>query len=295
MTVLKRLALFISALLFHSLLLADPPQRTRYIMVDQFGYRPGDSKVAVIADPHRGLNAGDSYIPGTRFEVRYSQTGCVVFSGKPEVWNNGATHAQSGDKGWWFDFTAVNKKGSYYIYDAENNAGSYTFTIDDHVYAEVLKTALKMYYYNRCGMAKEQPYATPCWVDGPSFFRARQDTAARYINDRSNAALARDMSGGWLDAGDFNKYVTFAEAVIHQLLDAYTQNPDAWTDDFNIPESGNGLPDIIDEIIWELEWLKKMQDPADGGVSIKMGSTTYTLGSPPSTDRAYRYYGPKCS
>jgi hypothetical protein len=50
------------------------------------------------------------------------------------------------------------------------------------------------------------------------------------------------MRGGWFDAGDTNKYVTFAEDPVHQLLHAYSQNPDVWTDNFNIPESGNAFP-----------------------------------------------------
>jgi endoglucanase len=274
---------------------AEPGQRTRYIMVDQFGYRPIDKKIAVIADPLEGRNASDSFIPGAPYEVRNSKTDEVVFTGDPVTWNDGKTHAQSGDRGWWFDFTDLQSEGSYYIYDTENQVASYDFVIDNHVYVDALQAAFKMYYYNRCTMAKEEPYAAACWVDGPSFMGTRQDTAARDVNDKSNPETAKDMSGGWFDAGDFNKYVTFNEEVIHPLLDAYTQNPDAWNDQFNIPESGNGVPDIIDEIIWELDWLKKMQDTTDGGVHIKMGSTVYTLGSPPSTDIAWRFYGPKCS
>ena len=73
------------------------------------------------------------------------------------------------------------------------------------------------------------------------------------------------MRGGWFDAGDTNKYVTFASHPLHQLLSAYTQNPAVWTDDFNIPESNNGVPDLLDEIRFELDWFQRMQDN-DGGV-----------------------------
>ena len=291
----RAIILLITMVLKSGLCSADEPARTSYIKVDQFGYLPDDVKVAVIADPQTGKNADDSFVPGPVYEIRDAESGSVVFSGNPEIWNGGQTNEQSGDRGWWFDFSDLNTEGTYYIYDPENEAGSYTFVIDKYVYSDVLKTALRMYYYNRCGMAKEEPYSDARWTDAASFMGPGQDTEARFVDDKNNDDLIRDMSGGWFDAGDYNKYVTFTESVIHQLLDAYEQNPEAWTDDFNIPESGNGLPDILDEIIYELEWLKKMQDNEDGGLHIKMGSITWNSGSPPSTDSNARYYGPKCS
>lgn len=268
---------------------------SKYIMIDQFGYRPADVKVAVIANPQVGFNAGDEFVAGATYQVRRLGSDEVVFSGAPAVWRSGATHAQSGDKGWWFDFSALTDDGSYYLYDVDRDVRSYAFDIREDVYIDVLKAALRMFYYNRCTIAKEARFAGENWADGPSFVGAGQDGAARYVRDKKNDALVKDLSGGWFDAGDLNKYVTFAEVVIHQMLDAYAQNPYAWTDDVNIPESGNGLPDLLDEVIWELEWLKRMQDMSDGGVHIKNGSITYTMGSPPSKDKAPRYYEIKCS
>ena len=71
---------------------------------------------------------------------------------------------------------------------------------------------------------------------------------------------------------------------------AYLENKSAWTDDFGIPESGNGIPDLIDELMWGLEWLKKMQDGAeDGGVLSILGAAD---GTPPSAATGPSYYGP---
>lgn len=287
-------ALQIFFFIFFAAIHAEPILSNR-IMIDQFGYRPGDVKVAVISDPQVGFNASESFTPGSTYQVRRIDTDEVVFSGAPTVWRNGAVHAQSGDRGWWFDFSSVTDDGSFYIYDVEQNVRSYSFDIREDVYIDVLKAALRMFYYNRCTIAKEVQYAGEKWADGPSFVGPGQDGQAHFVRDKKNEALVKDLSGGWFDAGDYNKYVTFAEVVIHQLLDAYTQNPHAWTDDVNIPESGNGLPDIIDEIIWELDWLKRMQDLSDGGVHIKNGMITYTQSSPPSKDKAPRFYEIKCS
>ncbi|VEP17865.1 putative Cellulose 1,4-beta-cellobiosidase [Hyella patelloides LEGE 07179] len=265
-----------------------------YIMVDQFGYRPQDNKVAVIVDPQQGFNAADSYTPGKVIEVRKWSDNTTVHVGAPKSWKNGEIQASSGDRGWWFDFSTVEEPGHYYIYDSETGQRSHPFLIDPDVYYPVLKAAVRMFYYNRSNFPKEEPYADPRWTDEASFIGPNQDTEARFVDDKNNEELARDVSGGWWDAGDSNKYVTFTSSVIHQLLDAYKRNPDAFTDDFNLPESGNGLPDIIDEVKYEIDWIKKMQQD-DGGVLIKVGTIDYSGSTPKSRDRRPRYYVGACS
>jgi endoglucanase len=267
---------------------------TPYIMVDQFGYRPQDSKVAVIVDPQVGFNADDAYTPGQTIEVRKWSDNTVVHVGAPEIWNNGETQASSGDRGWWFDFSTVSEPGHYYLYDSATNQRSHPFLIDADVYYPILKAAVRMFYYNRSNFAKETPYAGSKWTDEASFVGKNQDKEARFVEDKNNSALAKDLSGGWWDAGDTNKYVTFTSLVINQLLDAYQRNPNAFTDDFNLPESGNGIPDIIDEVKYEMDWIKKMQEE-DGGVLIKVGTIDYKKHIPKSRDPRPRYYVAACS
>ncbi|MEM9722891.1 MAG: glycoside hydrolase family 9 protein [Bacteroidota bacterium] len=276
----------------HSISQAPPT----YLQVDQFGYLPNSSKVAVLHNPVNGFNASDQYTPGSTIEVRNAQSEAVVFSGSPIAWNGGATHDQSGDQGWWFDFSSVQQVGEYYLRDVTNGQKSAKFRIDEQVYSPILKASMRMFYYNRCNMAKESPYAEPNWRDGPSFNNDFQDYNTRYIYDVSNTDLEKDLSGGWFDAGDFNKYVTFADYAMHNLLWAYRENPEVFGDDWNIPESGNGIPDIIDEIIWELDWLMKMNN-SDGSTHIKMGSRNYGENKdyPPSANTDPRYYGPTCT
>ena len=275
-------------------LFAAPRDIQKYIMTDQFGYRTDDPKIAVIVDPQVGFNADDSFMPGKVYEVRRWDNDEVVFSGEPQEWNGGAIDMTSGDKGWWFNFSEVKEEGEYYIYDKENNVGSYKFLIAKDVYKQVLKAAMRVFYYQRLNDSKELPYAEEPWTDDAAFIGPNQDTEARYVNDRDNAETAKDLSGGWMDAGDSNKYITFADSPVHMLLTAFEQNPDAFTDDYNIPESGNGIPDIIDEIIYEIEWIKKMQGE-DGGVIIKVGNIDWDVATPMSTDKRPRYYGDECS
>jgi hypothetical protein len=276
-----------------------PTQTSDFIRIDQFGYRTRAKKVAVIINPLIGFNANQSFNPSVaanQYQVRKWDNDEVVFTGTLEVWNNGATDPSSGDRAWWFDFSSVSAVGSYYIYDVGNGVGSFKFDIRDEVYSDLLRVALRMFYYNRCNAEKKLEHAGVNYVDGASFVGAGQDREARSERDRNNPATAKDLSGGWWDAGDYNKYTTFAHSPMHQLLEAYEHNPTIWGDNNKIPESGNGIPDLIDEIKWELDWLKKMQLP-EGNALIKVGNLKDTDGTlPPSTDRRPRYYYPNgCS
>ena len=94
--------------------------------------------------------------------------------------------------------------------------------------------------------------------------------------------------------GDTNKYVTFASTPVHQLLTAYELAPELFDDRAGIPESGNGVPDLLDEVRVELEWLGRMQS-ADGGVLVKVGFTDYSYSGPVEDDVRPRFYEEECS
>lgn len=276
-----------------------PGTTTKHIKIDQFGYLPASKKVAVIVDPQTGYNAAESFSPGTgtnQYQVRNWTNDAVVYSGTLVAWNGGATHAQSGDKGWWFDFSVVTGTGSYYIYDVARNVGSYRFEINNHVYDEVLKQAARMFFYQRVNFAKQPPYTDAKWADAEAFGGANQDYAARSRWDKTNTATARDVHGGWFDAGDCNKYVTFTLSPLCNLLETYRMHPSYFADNYNIPESGNGIADILDEVKWEIDWLTRMQDATGtNGLLLKVGADNYNGSSPPSTDHNPRYYVPECT
>lgn len=267
-----------------------------HIRLDQFGYRPDSKKVAVLADPINGFDAAQSFAPGNTWQVRRVSDQQSVFSGTPTAWKNGATHAQSGDRGWWFDFSAVTTPGDYYLFDVSNNVRSYPFHIGADVYKDVLKQAVRMYFYQRLGFAKQTPFVPAKWTEGAAYEGPNQDHAARSRWAKNDPATARDVHGGWMDAGDVNKYTTFAEGAVIQLLESYRRHPEVFTDDFNIPESGNGIPDLLDEVLWELDWLKRMQDATGtNGFLLKLGVDNYNEVSPPSADTRPRYYLPECT
>jgi hypothetical protein len=297
---LKQFFVLLFTFLFVPLLLiASPPQATYHIKVDQFGYFPASRKVAVIADPQVGYNAAESFTPGTganQYQVRRWSDDVAVFAGTLQAWGGGATHTQSGDRGWWFDFSTVTTPGSYYVYDVVNNVGSFRFEIGDNVYDEVLKQAMRVFFYQRINFAKQSPYTDPKWADGACFEGPNQDRFATSRFAKGDMSTAKDVHGGWMDAGDMNKYTTFANSAVIQLMEAYRLNPGVFTDNYNIPESGNGIPDILDEVKWELDFLKRMQDATGtNGFLLKVGVDNYNEVTPPSTDTRPRYYLPECT
>lgn len=261
-----------------------------HIKIDQFGYRPAAQKICIISNPQTGYNSNQPFTnPSPTYEVRRWNDNTVAFSGPITAWNGGATHGQSGDQVWWFDFSALQEAGPFYIYDPVKLKRSYRFEIDDQVYKNVLKQTVRSYYYQRCGHAKSAPHAQTPWTDGLCHQHAQQDLDCRLVSNPV-VSTSKNLRGGWHDAGDYNKYTNFTFSTLTDLLLAYEENPDAWSDDFDLPESGNGKPDLLDEVKYELDWLLRMQN-ANGSVLSKVSVTDFSASTPPSADTGFRRYG----
>ena len=258
-----------------------------FIVVDQFGYRPSAEKVAVIRNPLVGNDADESFFPGDSYALINATNGEHVFSGSIVPWNGGATHDQSGDQAWHFDFSEVTRTGTYYVEDLQNGERSYEFEIKEDVYREVFKQAFRVFFYQRAGFPKEFPYADEGWADRASHVGPLQDKNARSYDARNDSATERDIHGGWYDAGDLNRYTHWTANYVHVMLSSYDETPQVWTDDFNIPESGNGMSDLLDELKWGLDHLLRMQNE-DGSVQSIIGSAH---DSPPSEATGPSVYG----
>jgi endoglucanase len=138
-------------------------------------------------------------------------TGKVVKTAPPTVWNGGNTDPASGDKAWWFDFSEIEAPGKYAVVDLEKGIRSADISIGEHVYKDVMKHALRVYFYQRAGFEKKPEFAGRAWADRASHLGPGQDPESRPWHEGrpSNPAaksLIKDLRGGWYDAGDFNKY-----------------------------------------------------------------------------------------
>ncbi|MBQ6041259.1 MAG: glycoside hydrolase family 9 protein [Oscillospiraceae bacterium] len=216
------------------------------ILTNQIGYRTNDKKTAVVR-----ADGGDT------FKVVNADTKEVVYTNTlGEAVENKS--AQETDR--IADFSEVKEAGKYYITCGDLDQ-SYTFVIADNPYAKLVDESVRMFYLQRCG----------CEIQDEKFGHKACHTSEATVYGTSDKI---DVSGGWHDAGDYGRYTVAAAKAVADLLYAYDANPELFSDSIGIPESNNGVPDILDEVRYELEWMLKMQ-AADGGVYHKVSCKTF--------------------
>ncbi|MBP3890946.1 MAG: glycoside hydrolase family 9 protein [Solobacterium sp.] len=210
------------------------------VHVNQLGYLPLASKRCTFP-----YNAGDI------FDVMDASTNTVVLSGPIR----GARQDEAtGETNFYGDFSSLTTPGTYYI-RTQIGVTSPTFEIKEDVYASLVKDSIKMFSLQRCGMALNES-----WAGGLNHSECHTAQAKIY-----GVEEYRDVTGGWHDAGDYGRFVETGTKAVNDLLFAYLYNPSIYGDDTNGPDSNNGIPDILDEARYELDWLFKMQN-GDGGV-----------------------------
>ncbi|NNL95117.1 MAG: glycoside hydrolase family 9 protein, partial [Xanthomonadales bacterium] len=253
-------------------------QVNHQIKVDHFGYRPGDLKLAIV-----------SANPGASVQLR-DTSNTVVYTIPADggsITSMGNDGLPSGDDVWWVDFSAFSTPGTYHVYSPTLSGQSYDFEIRENIYNEVVRTAMRTFYLQRCNTEKTTEFAGD-WADPAQCHMT--DVLTEQASGHTDHGDF-DLTGGWHDAGDYNKYVWRAvSTAVVPLLRAHADNPGVFHDgDLNIPESGNGVPDVLDEIRYELDWMLKMQLP-DGSVLHQMHVPGFAWDSPPSADTNVRYY-----
>jgi len=256
------------------------------IKLDYFGYRPADVKIAV-------LTAN----PGSTVQV-LNTAGDVVYTVPTDggsITYMGVEGQPTGDEVWRVDFSGLSTPGNYRLYVPSLGKQSYDFMLADDVYTAVGQAAIKTFYYQRCGVAHPAPYAAQGYRDDGVCHAYL--TAATPMTGAPNYGTL-NLSGGWHDAGDYNKYVWGAvENAIVPMLTAYEDNPGLFYDgQLGIPESGNGVPDILDEVKVEIDWLLKMRMP-DGVVLGKVfdeaaGAAGSNSVPPSNAVHNHHYYAP---
>ncbi len=249
------------------------------VHVDHMGWRPGDAKIAVLLG-----HAGETVV------IRDAHDGTVAGTYTASA----LVHDEdSGDDVALVDFSDLTDAGDYYLFLPGPGLRSYRFTIADWAYDLAGMAAAKSYYFQRCNHDRALPYASDAlgsasgggqWVDGAC--HAMDSAAPAGPGSPDHGAL--DLRGGWHDAGDYQK--TLWGRGVPELLFAYEMNPGAWPDShLNIPESGNGVPDLLDQVAWELDFYVRMQRP-DGHFMTSIKGHASTVNSPPSASDEERVY-----
>jgi endoglucanase len=223
---------------------------SKQIYINQVGFEPASRKMVVYES--------QSLAPLT-FTL-LDETGKTVKTGTSVVKGN---DRDSDESLHWIELSDVTTEKSGYQIQIDGER-SVPFKIDRRLYQSLKYDALEYFYYNRSGV----PIALP-WAKDFKWTRP-----AGHLSDAKvgcighSCAYTLNVLGGWYDAGDYGKYVVNGGIALWTLFNLYerTQNYGTKLDDFGdgklgIPENNNGIPDILDEARFEMEFLLKMQVP----------------------------------
>lgn len=243
------------------------------IRLNQIGFYPNAPKIAIVlAD-----KGGEFYLQNTSKKKVF--TGVLKKSAQPNF---------AGNYTWIADFSAYNKPGKYTL-NVPGIGYSYHFTISRSVHHRVANASLKAFYFIRASIPIEEKYAGK--------WHRMQGHPDNKVLVHGSAATTERPEGtiilsphGWYDAGDYNKYIVNSGISTYTLLSLYEDFPDYMkTVRLNIPESNDRLPDVINELLWNLRWMLTMQDPNDGGVYHKLTNADFDKMIMPDAATTTRY------
>lgn len=250
---MKKLTAYLLFFLFPGVLFAQAaPEK---ILLNQVGFYPEGPKIAVVVNDD-----------AVNFSIKSSKDNKVAFKGKLSEKRKSPFSSKFTRIA---DFSAFKKSGKYYV-EIPGLGRSYPFLVKNDVHEEVAKASVKGFYFQRLGIDLDTKYAGQ-WArpagnpDNKVLIHGSAATEKRPEGSRIASP------GGWLDAGDYNKYIVNSGITMGTLLSLYEDFP-AFnkTLHLNIPESSNKVPDLLDEALWNLRWMLTMQDPEDGGVYNKV-------------------------
>jgi endoglucanase len=219
------------------------------VRVNQVGYLPRGPKNATV------VTSATDPLPWSL----QNAAGTVVASG---VSTPRGVDEASGQNVQTIDFSKYRGSGTGYTLTADGET-SYPFDISENIYKQLRSDALQFFYIQRSGIAIDgslvgSQYARPAGHVGVAPNQGDTDVPCQ----PGVCDYRLDVSGGWYDAGDHGKYVVNGGIATAQLLGIYEQGLATRDGSLRVPERGNGVPDVLDEARWELEFLLKMQVPA---------------------------------
>lgn len=147
------------------------------------------------------------------------------------------------------DFSSVTTPGEYYI--TALGTRSPKIKIGNDVYDGTQEIPLQYMRQQRCGY-------------NPSLKSFCHQHDGILVLSGKDDGVYIDVTGGWHDASDYLQYLATSANAVYQMLFAYKQSPKVWKDEYDAKGDcgANGIPDILDEARWGLEWMRKM-NPSD--------------------------------
>jgi len=189
----------------------------------------------------------------------------------------------SQQRGRLLDISEITETGVYEIMDRDQSLG--VFTVQQDSYLQLLSRLGQSFYHWQCGIEKS-PEIIGAWSHKVCH---SQDCHAAVHPDTDEQG-ARDVSGGWHDAGDYNKYVCPTAVTIWWLLLTLTLRPDINTYDFGLADV-YGKKQLLGLAKVGLDWLLTMQRD-DGAFYHKVTEHHWSGHIPPDQDHQTRVIVP---
>ncbi len=244
------------------------PDSIAVCKIGQCGYLPTARKLAMLT-PAR---------PVEHFTLHPAGRSEVIFRGALAA---PVADADSGDRVCLADFSAFRQPGRYELHVAGEPASA-AFEIGANVYRQPFRLASRFYYGQRCGAAVALGGEFAAYRHAACHLKA----AFHPSSGRSGALHNR---GGWHDAGDYGRYIVNSGISTATLLWAAELYGAATAGiGLDLPESGGGVPDLLHEARWNLDWMLSLA-AEDGGVWHKQTSTVFAPFVMPEDDLMVSY------
>lgn len=185
------------------------------------------------------------------------------------------------------DFSQLQQTGQFIVISGRDS--SPVFSIQPQVYTQLLRASIKAYYYQRSGQRLSRLYAG-AWARAGGTPDTQVYVHPSAAGPERSAFSTIRAPGGWYDAGDYNEYVVNSGITLGTLMQAWqVYQPLLSRLSTGIPHPDPGVPDFLEELLYELRWMQHMQDPADGGVYHKLTEAHFCGMVMPNQDTLRRY------
>ena len=274
-----------------SLVYQPDRQLSEAVHVTAVGFRPDDPVKVGFLSTWMGTGGGLNYPEGLSFRVVDEATAGVVFSGQSTRRHRSGAAEDNLDHTYTLtdvdqlDFSALNQPGRYRLC-VDTVGCSSSFTVADDAWQQAFNVAARGFYHQRSGIALEPPYtgvvrprpfhpddgvevyhSTTGLVNTGNGLNAQGTDEGNFANlvQGKTDEIVADAWGGYFDAGDWDRRIQHLDVArwLLELLELFPQTMDSLN--LNIPESANDLPDLLDEVLWGVDFFRRLQTP-EGGI-----------------------------
>ena len=261
------------------------------------------------------------HLAGKEFEIKRTSDGKSVYKGILKMRREDPSYQGNipftGEEVLELDYSSFNTPGKYYFF-VENIGRSMDFAIDSETVSEAFYIHARGLYHKRCGIAKAQPFTAwespachPTVMRGrfpgcdADYRKGKGGKECGFFDIKDNRIGVRHFDlikenppykqeiitapGGWHDAADYDRR-PYHLRIVSDLATVYLMKPGNFIDgQLNIPESGNGIPDILDEAAWGVKHLMQVQQQ-NGGVGTWFETTGHPGAGEGLPDQEKRTY-----